>query len=109
MRSMVYDDAEYWLLMYIDVIEFRNRHFLAAFHDVPEQFRRLMGPTVASVKKQPGWCGHDPALVMSIVYFYFHTYFVIERLMLGSRHLGVSDEEAIERFVDILLHGLWSN
>jgi AcrR family transcriptional regulator len=109
MRSLVYDDAEYWLLMYIDVIEFRNRYFLAAFHDVPEQFRRLLGPVATSVKKQPGWCGQDPALVMSIVYFYFHTYFVIERLMHGSRHLGVADEVAMERFVEVLLHGLWQN
>jgi AcrR family transcriptional regulator len=106
MRSMVYDDAEYWLLMYIDVIEFNNKHFLTVFHHIPEQFRRLMGPTVNRVKRQQGWCGHDPALVMAMVYFYFHTYFVIERLMHGNRHLGVTDEEAVERFIDVLLHGL---
>jgi AcrR family transcriptional regulator len=108
MRSMVYDDGEYWLLMYIDVIEFKNRHFLKIFHDIPEQFRRLLGPAVARVKKQPEWCGQDPALVMAMIYFYFHTYFVIERLMHGNRHLGVSDEEAVDRFIDVLSHGLWN-
>jgi AcrR family transcriptional regulator len=108
MRSMVYDDAEYWLLMYIDVIEFNNRHFLTVFHDIPEQFRRLLGPAINQVKKQPGWCGQDPALVMAMIYFYFHTYFVIERLMHGNQHLGVSDEEAVDRFIDLLSHGLWS-
>src|SRR5258708_7312044 len=106
MHKMVKDDAEYWLLMYIDVIEYKKHHFLKAFHDVPEQFRRLLGPTIQAVKKQPGWCGQDPALVMAMIYFYFHTYFVIERLMHGNRHLGVSDEEAVERFIDILLYGL---
>jgi AcrR family transcriptional regulator len=109
MRSMVYDDAEYWLLMYIDVIEFKNRHFLTAFHDVPEQFRRLLGPAAARVKKQAAWCGQDPALAMAMIYFYFHTYFVIERLMHGNRHLGVADEEAIARFVDVLLYGVWTS
>jgi AcrR family transcriptional regulator len=108
MRSMVYDDAEYWLLMYIDVIEFKNQHFLTAFHDVPEQFRRLLGPAAARLKKQPGWCGQDPALVMAMIYFYFHTYFVIERLMHGNRHLGVSDDEVILRFIDVLLYGMWT-
>jgi AcrR family transcriptional regulator len=108
MRSMVYDDAEYWLLMYIDVIEFKNKHFLTVFHHIPEQFRRLLGPAVNRIKRQRGWCGHDPALVMAMIYFYFHTYFVIERLMHGNRHLGVSDEEAVERFIHLLLHGLWS-
>lgn len=108
MRSMVHDDAEYWLLMYIDVIEFKNQHFLTAFHDVPEQFRRLLGSAAARVKKQPGWCGEDPALVMAMIYFYFHTYFVIERLMHGNRHLGVSDDEVILRFIDVLLYGMWT-
>jgi AcrR family transcriptional regulator len=108
MRSMVYDDAEYWLLMYIDVIEFKNQHFLKIFHDIPEQFRRLLGPAVNKIKKHPYWCGQDPALVMAMIYFYFHTYFVIERLMHGNRHLGVSDEEAIERFIDLLSNGLLS-
>jgi AcrR family transcriptional regulator len=107
MRSMVYDDADYWLLMYLDVVEFRNRHFLKVFHDVPEQFRRLLGPAADAVKKEPGWCGQDPALVMAMIYFYFHTYFVVERLMHGNGHLGVSDDEAVERFVDLLSHGIW--
>ena len=106
LRSMVYDDAEYWLLMYIDVVEFKNRHFLSAFQDVPMQFRRLLGPMADTIRKQPGWCGLDPALAMAMVFFYFHTYFVIERVMHGNRHLGVSDDEAIERFIDILCHGL---
>ena len=106
MRSMVYDDAEYWLLMYIDVVEFKNQHFLKVFQDVPAQFRRLLGLSTERIQKQRGWCGHDPARVMAMIYFYFHTYFVVERLMHGNRHLGVSDDEAIERFIDVLCHGL---
>jgi hypothetical protein len=46
--------------------------------------------------------------VMAMIYFYFHTYFVIESVMHGNRHLGVSDDEAVERFIDILLNGLWA-
>jgi len=106
MRSMVYDDAEYWLLMYIDVVEFKNRHFLKAFQDVPGQFRRLLGPAANTIRQKPGWCGQDPALVMAMIYFYFHTYFVIESVMHGSGTLGVSDDEVVERFIDILSHGL---
>jgi AcrR family transcriptional regulator len=109
MRSMVYDDSEYWLLMYIDVIEFKNQHFLTVFHDIPEQFRRLLGPAGSEVTQQASWCGQDPALAMAMIYFYFHTYFVIERLMHGNRHLGVSDDQAVDRFIDVLLYGLWSS
>jgi AcrR family transcriptional regulator len=108
-RSSVYNDAEYWLLMYIDVIEFKSRHFANLFHNVPEQFRRLLGPAVDNVKKRPGWCGLDPALAMAMIYLHLITYFVIERLMHGNQHLGVSDEEAVERFINFFSAGLWNS
>lgn len=107
-RSMVYQDVEYQLLTFIDIIEFRNQHFADTFYKMPEQFRRLMGPVLNRVKKQAGWCGEDPAFALAAIYLYFFTYFTVERLMHGgSQHLGVSDEQAIERFVDLLSHGVW--
>ncbi|HEY6272589.1 MAG TPA: TetR/AcrR family transcriptional regulator, partial [Terriglobales bacterium] len=107
-RSMVYQDVEYQLLTFIDIIEFRNQHFADTFYKMPEQFRRLMGPVLTRVKKQEGWCGEDPAFALAAIYLYFFTYFTVERLMhSGNQHLGVSDEQAIERFVDLLSHGVW--
>lgn len=107
-RSMVYQDVEYQLLTFIDIIEFRNQHFADTFYKMPEQFRRLMGPVLNRVKKQEGWCGEDPAFALAAIYLYFFTYFTVERCMHGgNQHLGVSDEQAIERFVDLLSHGVW--
>lgn len=107
MRSMVYDDEEYWLLMYLDAVEFKSRHFLTAVQAVPDQFRRLLGPSVNKIVSRPGWCGQDPAVVMAMIYFYFHTHFVIDKVMHGNHHLGVSDDdEVVERFIQILFHGL---
>jgi AcrR family transcriptional regulator len=107
-RSMVYQDVEYQLLTFIDIIEFRNQHFADTFYKMPEQFRRLMGPVLNRVKKQEGWCGEDPAFALAAIYLYFFTYFTVERLMHGgNHHLGVSDEQAIERFVELLSHGVW--
>jgi AcrR family transcriptional regulator len=109
-RSMVYHDSEYQLLTYIDIIEFGNQHFADTFYKMPEQFRHIMGPALNRVKKQKGWCGEDPAFVMAVIYVYFFTYFVVEHLMQrGNHHLGVSDDEAIERFIDLLSHGLWKS
>lgn len=107
-RSMVYHDAEYQLLTFIDIIEFRNQHFADTFYKMPEQFRHLLAPVLNKVKKQKGWCGLDPAFALAAIYLYFFTYFVIERLMHGNQHLGVSDGQAIEQFVDLLSHGIWS-
>jgi AcrR family transcriptional regulator len=108
-RSMVYHDAEYQLLTFIDIIEFRNQHFADTFYKMPEQFRRLLAPVLNKIKKQKGWCGLDPAFALAAIYLYFFTYFVIERLMHGNQHLGVSDGQAIEQFIDLLSRGLWSS
>jgi AcrR family transcriptional regulator len=107
-RSMVYHDAEYQLLTFIDIIEFGNQHFVDTFYRMPEQFRHVMGPALDKVKKQKGWCGEDPAFALAAIYLYFFTYFTVERLMQrGNQHLGISDSQAIERLINLLSHGLW--
>jgi hypothetical protein len=106
-RSIVYDESAFLLLMFIDVIEFKNRHFAALFHDIPAQFRHLLGPVLNQAKRRPGWCGQDPAFVLATIYLFFYNYFVIERHMLGNQHLGPPEQEAIERLIDVLSTGLW--
>jgi AcrR family transcriptional regulator len=108
-RSLLYDDPEYLLLIYIDVVEFQNRHFTETFRNVPEQFRRLMGSSLHKAKQDHSWRGEDPAFVLASVYLYFFTYASIEKLYHGNRHLGVSDEQAAERFINLLCRGLWDS
>jgi AcrR family transcriptional regulator len=107
-RSIVYDNADYWLLMYIDVIEFKNQHFAQVFQGLIEKIRRRIGPLLNEAKRQKGWCGKDPAFVFASIYMYIFEYFLIEKLFQGNRHLGVSDEQAIDAFVDLFSHGIWS-
>jgi AcrR family transcriptional regulator len=107
-RSNVYDNADYWLLMYIDVIEFKNQHFAQVFQGLVEKIRRRLGQPLQDVNREKGWCGKDPAFVFASMYMYIFEYFLIEKLFQGNRHLGVSDEEAIDGFVDLFSHGVWS-
>jgi AcrR family transcriptional regulator len=106
-RSMVYDDAQHWLLLFIDVLEFKNRHFADMYRNVPEQLRRVIRPVLQRTRKQPGWCGLDPAFALAAIYLLFFAYFVVERHMHGNQHLGVSEEQAIERLIDLLCSGMW--
>jgi AcrR family transcriptional regulator len=108
-RGYVYNHAEFWLLMYIDAIEFKNQHFAEWFHNMPEQFRSRLGPVLSRAKRQPGWCGQDPAFAFATIYLYVITYFLIEKLLQGNHHLGVSDEQAMDKFIELLTDGLWSS
>lgn len=108
-RSIVYDNADYWRLMYIDVVEFKNQHFAQSFQGVVEKMRHRLGPAFHEAKRRKGWCGKDPAFVFASIYMYIFEYFLIEKLFQGNHHLGVSDEEAVDGFVDLFSHGIWKH
>jgi AcrR family transcriptional regulator len=105
-RTIVYDNSDYWRLMYIDVVEFDNRHFAETFHDLPEQFRQRL-TSLADAKEQPGWCGEDPGFAYATIYLHLFTYFLVEKLFRGNQHMGMPDEQAMRRTVDLLSFGLW--
>ncbi len=106
-RSIVYDNPDYWRLMYIDVLEFNNAHFADKFQNLAEQFRnRLLKPFARTVA-QPNWCGHEPGFVYATLYLNIMTYFLVEKLFAGHQHLGMDDEEAMDRIVDLAVRGLW--
>lgn len=106
-RSFVFEHANYWKLMYIDVVEFNNRHFAQSFHNVPEQFKWRLDAELNEVSANPAWCGIDPGFVLATIYTHILTYFLVERLFGGNQHLGVSDDTAIRRIIDLILNGLW--
>jgi hypothetical protein len=68
-----------------------------------------LGPVLNKARRQPGWCGQDPAFAFATIYLHVITYFLIEKLLQGNRHLGVSDEQAMEKFIQLLSRGLWSS
>src|SRR5258707_11403220 len=103
----MYDDSESFLIILSDVIEFRNQHFLQIFHNLPQKFHRLLGAKLDKVQKQPGWRGEDPAFVLASMYVYFFTYFLMEKHMQGEQHLGLANDLATERFINLLSYGLW--
>src|SRR5881227_568240 len=79
-KQMVNDHHEFWLLMYIDVLEFENQHFRKMFEDL-----RRSGTLHEAV---------DPAIGFTAAYMQFFNYFIVEKLFGGNRHLGISDEQA---------------
>jgi AcrR family transcriptional regulator len=99
-RDLVYQFGDFWLLMYVDVTEFGNRHFKKFFPGLTDLFRRQYGRQFskrsrARIKKEV-----DPAVVFAATWMQFFNYFLVERLFRGSHHLGMSDEQVIKTFSD---------
>ncbi|MDR3763436.1 MAG: TetR/AcrR family transcriptional regulator [Acidobacteriota bacterium] len=98
MREIVAENSDFWRLMYIDVVEFGNRHFSHIFQAVPENLRRMNPGAFAA--------GEGKEVDFAAIYLQFVTYFLIETLFGGKQHLGIPDEEAIARMIRLATAGL---
>ena len=106
-KEMVNAHHDFWLLMYIDVLEFENRHFRKMFEGLVHNLRRRFATQFAELKKQGRvHADVDPAVGFTAVYMQFFNYFLVEKLFGGNRHFGLSDERVIKQLTDIYCRGL---
>lgn len=107
--EMVDQHQDFWLLMYIDVLEFQNRHFRKMFEGLAEKFRRLFEEKFASaIKRGDLRSGVDPAVGFTVAYMQFFNYFLVEKLFGGNLHLGLTDDQALNYLTKIFSYGVLS-
>src|ERR1044072_3897298 len=104
---MVNDHHDFLLLMYIDVLEFENRHFRKMFENLAHNLRRRFAEQFEDLKRRGVLHeGVDPAIGFTAAYMQFFNYFLVEKLFGGNHHFGISDEQVISRLTDIYSRGL---
>src|SRR3569832_226924 len=109
-KKMVNDHHDFWLLMYIDVLEFENLHFRKMFDGLAHNLRRRFAGQFAELKSCGAVYGDiDPAVGFTAVYMQFFNYFLVEKLFGGNRHFGLTDEQGITQLTDMYCRGLLSN
>jgi AcrR family transcriptional regulator len=96
--QVVSENLDYWRLMYIDVVEFRHKHFIHSFREIAGGLRTYANAVIRG-SKVAFPAGVDPSLAYTTIYLHFFTYFLTEELFGAKRHLGMSDEEAIDQLV----------
>jgi AcrR family transcriptional regulator len=107
--EMVDQHQDFWLLMYIDVLEFQNRHFRKMFEGLAERFRRLFEEKFASaIERGDLRSGVDPAIGFTVAYMQFFNYFLVEKLFGGNLHLGLDDDQALNYLTKIFSYGVLS-
>jgi AcrR family transcriptional regulator len=106
-KDIVYENPDYWRLMYIDIIEFGNRHFAHTFRSLAKNLQQRLGPQLERSIKKGRWSGVNPALAFTALYLQFFTYFLVEKLFGGDQHLGMSDELAVDQIIKMVTEGLW--
>jgi AcrR family transcriptional regulator len=106
-KEMVNDHHDFWLLMYIDILEFENLHFRKMFEGLAHNLRRRFRGYFAELKKSGAlYDGIDPAVGFTAAYMQFFNYFLVEKLFGGNRHFGISDDEVINKLTEIFCRGV---
>jgi len=101
-REIIYNEPDYWRLMYIDVVEFGNEHFAHIYRNLAENIR-ILGeqqgtPAVSG--------GTDKTLAFTAIYVQFFTYYLVEKLFGGKQHLGIPEDQAIAQLIQIYTTGI---
>jgi AcrR family transcriptional regulator len=104
-RELVRNNRAYWLLWYIDIVEFEGKHFrsqvapkaLIGAPELQQRFEELRATGALRI---------EPELAFVMVYMHLFNYFCIETLFGGSDHYGVPEDKAISTMADVFLHGM---
>ena len=101
---IVRENLDYWRLMYVDVVEFRHKHFIHSYREVAGALR-YFSAALFQKNANPFPSDVNPDFAYVSLYLQFVTYFLMEELFGAKRHLGVSDEDAINQYVRLYTCG----
>lgn len=104
-REIVYGHPDYWRLMYLDVIEFDNRHFAHTVSSLAEGMKVRLGKRLDKGAPHRARNDVDPAFAFTVIYLQFFTYFVVEKLFGGKQHLGMPDDRVIDQLIKLVTEG----
>lgn len=108
--KLVNEHSDFWLLMYIDVLEFQNRHFRKMFDGLTERFKKIYGERFNAAEKRGDLrSGVDPAVAFTATYMQFFNYFLVEKLFGGNQHLGLTDDQALDHLTKLFTYGTLSD
>ena len=104
-RDLVRENRAYWLLWYIDVVEFEGKHFrsqvapkaLIGAPELQQRFEKLRKKKALRV---------EPELAFVMVYMHLFNYYCIETLFGGQDHYGVPESKAIKVMSEVFLRGI---
>lgn len=107
--ELVNQHSDFWLLMYIDVLEFQNSHFRKMFEGLTDRFYKIFGEKFEIAKERGDLrTGIDASVAFTAVYMQFFNYFLVEKLFGGNRHLGLNDNQALNHLTKIFAYGTLS-
>lgn len=104
-RTVVREHRAYWLLWYVDILEFEGKHFRStlaprALLKSPGLKRRLAELARTKALRV------EPEVAFVMVYMQLFNYYLVETIFGGRDHYGVPESRAVAAIADVFLHGM---
>jgi AcrR family transcriptional regulator len=107
-RQVILQHRDFWLLWYVDVLEFQGRHFGDQFlHDAGLNHPHLLAHLDAL--EETGRLRVEAKLAFRMVYMHLFNFMIVELLFGGNNHYGTSMPTAVDLIVEVFLGGLLVN
>jgi len=104
-RDLVRTNRAYWLLWYIDIVEFDGKHFQSQVAP-----KALIGQPELQTRfdwlREERLLRVDPELAFVMVYMHLFNYYCVETLFGGKNHYGVPEKTAITALSDVFMNGM---
>ncbi|MGE0871460.1 MAG: TetR/AcrR family transcriptional regulator [Kofleriaceae bacterium] len=104
-QHVIRHNRAYWMLWYIDVLEFEGKHFKSQLAPKALLGQRELQARFDELRTQ-GVLRIDPELAFVMVYMHLFNYFLIETVFGGDEHYGVREAKAIDAIADVFMHGM---
>jgi AcrR family transcriptional regulator len=107
-ESVVEDNTESILLIYVDVIEFRGQHIASFYESMADRFRESYEARFAE-RRDLGiddTGAPDPMVAVMVAVRWFFYFFTVEKCFGVPMHMGLSRSQAVEQFIRLIRHGL---
>lgn len=104
-KQLVHRHRAYWLLWYIDVLEFGGKHFQGQL--TPEAMipRGALEARFEALREEQT-LRVDPELAFIMTYMQLFNYYLVETVFGGREHYGRPESEAVAGIAEVLLHGV---
>ena len=107
-EDVIRQHRDFWLLWYVDVLEFQGRHFGDQFlHDAGLNHPHLLAHLDAL--EETGRLRVEARLAFRMVYMHLFNFMIVELLFGGNDHYGTPLPSAVDLIVDVFLGGLLVN
>ncbi|MGE0547180.1 MAG: TetR/AcrR family transcriptional regulator [Kofleriaceae bacterium] len=104
-QHVIRHNRAYWMLWYIDVLEFEGKHFKSQLAPKALLGQRELQARFDELRTQ-GVLRIEPELAFVMVYMHLFNYFLIETVFGGDEHYGVREGHAIDAIADVFMHGM---